>query len=490
MIVTVFGVLVVLIGSVLLFRGSVLAMLVFVIGCSLLGGSATLILTALGNSSVPPANLAILFLALRCLLPDKAGASGLAPALGANVWLALFVLYGAAGAMILPRIFAGMLDVTPLRPIPGQGLYTQVPLMFSNQNVTVAFYMFSTLIAGVCATRAMAQATAWLTIARTAAVVGAVHATLGISGVVLASTPLAAFFAFFRNGFYAQLDHSFDGVARMTGIFPEAAVYSAYGVVWMVFLIELWLRGIETRYTGPAALLLSLALLGSTSSTAYLGIAAYGVLLGLRLLLGADTTTGNRRFVVAALGLVGFAVMLAVVAFLPRLGDELLKLGRLMTVDKLESASGAQRAFWAAQGYAAFFQSWGLGIGPGSFRSSSLLTAILGSTGVLGTLAFLLHLGRVFMPGRRSTWVIVADPRASVGAAASWTAVVMLIPASFSAPSPDRAGLGSCRRHGPGPALAAPTGARACPRSSFTLSRARHWPAPATVRAPIMNAPS
>ncbi len=51
---------------------------------------------------------------------------------------------------------------------------------------------------------------------------------------------------------------------------------------------------------------------------------------------------------------------------------------------KAESVSGRQRAFWAGQSVSAFLQSFGLGVGPGSFRSSSLLTAVLGATGVIG----------------------------------------------------------------------------------------------------------
>ncbi len=436
MVVTVFGVLVPLIGALLLWQGSIVAMLIFVMATSLMGGSATVILTSLGNSSVPPANVALLFLALRCLVPGRDPHHRLWPALAANRWLVLFAVYGALGALLLPRIFAGALDLTPLRPIPGHGLTYALPLAFSNQNITVAIYLLGTMLAAVAATMAMGRADAWRGLARSAAVIGAVHALLGIASVVLAG-PLRPFFGFFRNGFYAQLNHSVAGVDRMSGIFPEAAVYAAYGLVWMIFLVELWLRRVETRWTGPAALLLVLTLLVSSSSTAYVGFAAYGALLLLRLLSGGGVIAADRALLLLLLALAGVVAALALAVAEPGLVGRLGEILAVLTVDKLDSASGIQRAFWARQGFDAFAASYGLGVGVGSFRSSSLLTAILGSVGIVGSLAFLAALWRVMMPGRRSTWAPVADARAATGAAASWTALVRLAPAAVAAPSPD-----------------------------------------------------
>lgn len=436
MTVTIFGVLIPLLGALLLWRGSLVAMLVFVMAASLMGGSATVILTALGNSSVPPAHTALLFLILRCLAPGREPHHGLWPALDANRWLALFALYGALAALILPRIFAGAIDLTPLRPIPGHGLTYAVPLAFSNQNITVAVYLVGTLLAAVAGTMAMGRADAWRAVARGAAVIGSVHAVLGLLSVFLAG-PLRPFFAFFRNGFYAQLSHTLAGVERMSGIFPEAAVFAAYGLVWTIFLSELWLRRVEPRWTGPAALLLVLTLILSSSSTAYVGFAAYGGLLGLRLLFGAGAIGGDRVLVLAMLGLAAVAAGLALVVAEPQLAAKLGEVIALLTVDKLESGSGIQRAFWAKQGLDAFLVSYGLGVGVGSFRSSSLLTAIWGSVGIVGSIAFVLALARMVMPGRRSTWVAVADKRAATGAAASWTVLVSLAPASVAAPSPD-----------------------------------------------------
>jgi hypothetical protein len=433
---TIFGVLIPLIGALLLWQGSLLAMLVFVMAASLMGGSATVILTGLGNSSVPPAHVALLFLIVRCLVPGRDDHHRLLPSISANRWLVMFAVYGALGALLLPRIFDSALDLTPLRPIPGRGLTYALPLEFSNQNITVGIYLLGTMLAAVCGTMVMGRADAWRTVARTAAIVGSIHALLGIASVLF-TAPLKPLFDFFRNGFYAQLSHTVAGVERMTGIFPESAVYAAYGLVWMIFLVELWLRRVESGWTGPAALLLVLTLLVSSSSTAYVGFAAYGLLLFIRLLFGGGIISPDRLLAMALVALTAVAGALTLTALQPELAIRIVDVLSLLTVDKLDSASGIQRAFWARQGFDAFAASYGLGVGVGSFRSSSLLTAILGSLGVVGVVTFSAALWRLVMPTRVSTWAAVADRRAATGAAASWTVLVSLAPASVAAPSPD-----------------------------------------------------
>ncbi|MGL6042717.1 MAG: hypothetical protein ACRC1J_02220 [Sandaracinobacteroides sp.] len=435
MTVTIFGFLVVLVGGGLLVKGTKLHMLLFVLYCSLMGGSAALILTALGGSSVSPANFALIFLVLRCLAPAPGRTIALKQAFAANFWLVLFVGYGVAAAFLLPRLFEGQLQVAPLRPIPGRLLVTQ-PLAFSTQNITVAFYTTGTLLAAVCGYIAVRGAGAATTIARTAARIGAIHAILGILSVILAGTPLTAAFEFFRNGSYAQLSQTSSGFVRMSGIWPEPAIFAAYGYAWLVFLTELWLRGVERRYTAPAALVLFAAFVMSTSSTAYIGLGAYAMILGFRQLAFGGIPAGKLLTLLGVLGL-GVAGVLALAILQPALVDRVFFVLEGSTVNKLETESGMQRTLWAKQGIDAFIASYGIGIGPGSFRSSSLLTAILGATGIIGTFGFLAHLVRVFKPLARSTWLATSTPEAAVGAAASWTAVVMLIPVSFSAPSSD-----------------------------------------------------
>ncbi len=433
---TIFGLVVIAVGLILLFGASRMAMMLFVLSVTLLGGSAAISLPSLGGSTIPPAHLAIVFLVLRALMPDRAGGSAVGRSIHANLVLVFFVLYGVVGAIILPRLFQNDLLVTPLRPNPTRDVFAVEALHFTNQNVTVAVYYLATLFSAFGAYILTMDRRAPVALPRAAAMIGAVHAVLGLLSVVF-KDQLAGLFGFFRNGFYAQLDQSVGDVARMNGIFAEPAIYAVYGFAWLVFLTELWLRRVETRWTGKAAALLGTALLLSTSSTAYIGIAGYGTILTVRFLLVPGAISSRQVAILLTAGLLMVTMALGVAVASPDVGAKIIEVIDRVTVGKIDTDSAIQRAFWAKQGVTAFIVSHGLGIGPGSFRSSSLLSAILGSMGVLGSIAFLWHLARAWMPLRKSTWTPSIDTRTAIGAAASWTSLIMLIPPSFSAASPD-----------------------------------------------------
>jgi hypothetical protein len=178
-------------------------------------------------------------------------------------------------------------------------------------------------------------------------------------------------------------------------------------------------------------------LLISTSSSAYIGLTAFSVVLVIRLILSPTLISSSKMGVLAAAGLAGLigsiGAMVAVPHFAEGFGDML----EHMTVGKSTSTSGLQRAFWARKSVEAFEVSGGLGVGPGSLRSSGLFTAILGSSGVIGLSLFLTHLYRVLRPLASSTYTPVADEDSSVGVAAAWAAILCVIPLGIAASSPD-----------------------------------------------------
>ena len=437
MIPTVFGLISIVVGFALLVRGTPLDLLRFMMLSTLFSGSAALIMTALGGSSISPAHLALVFLVARILLPGSGEYARIPTALGANVFLVVYALYGAVSAFILPRIFQGQISVTPLRPMGLNSLFDTFPLTFSTQNITTAVYMLGTLLSGICATVVARREDAAGKIVGTACLIGCTHAAFGVLGVVLTNLGLGEILNFFRNGSYGQLEQSYNGMVRITGIFPEASFYASYAFVWFVFAFECWMRDVRTRSTGPTAVVLLMILVFSTSGGAYLSLAAYGALLVLRVLVLRQQLSPMKALAilvgVVAASIATLGLMLAV----PHLAGQLADMFQHMTVDKADSVSGKQRSFWALQGVDAFVASHGLGIGAGSFRSSSLFTAMLGSMGAIGILTFLAHLVRVFKPLRASTYSTPKDQRMAIGSAASWTVLSMMIPASIGAASPD-----------------------------------------------------
>lgn len=432
MTVTLIGMIVVGACLLVLVFGTRLQMLAIVLACTLLNGAAALIMPTLGHVSVQPALVATLFLALQCALPSQNGTSAVAIALADNAWLALFAVYGAIGAFTLPFVFEGSIALVPLRPSNNPLGLTVHPLRFSPQNITTAGYMLLTLCAAVCAHVAVQRAGAAARLARWGCRIGLAHAAIGLGAAGARGTPVESAFAFFRNGSYMQLDQTFAGVVRLTGISPEPSLYASFGLAWFFFATELWLGDVERRLAGLTALVLGLTLLASTSTTAYVGLGAYGFVLIGRQALRARTISAPRLLLLASFLLTLVAGAMALILGSEDAARALGRIVRLTTAEKLDSGSGEARLLWAGQGAQAFLHSFGLGVGAGSFRSSSVLTAVLGSCGMIGITALLLHIRRLFVAG-----TALGGTDGHVASAAAWTALLVLVPASVSAPSPD-----------------------------------------------------
>lgn len=418
-------------------RGSLNQAFAFLLASSLFGGSAAAQLPALGNSSIPPVQFALLFLYLRLLMPRGGYAGAVPAALRANAALVLFTLWGIAGAIAAPRIFAGKLNVAPLRFDAARSLFDTVPLEPTAQNMTSAVYLLGAMLVAVAAHIACRFRGGANTLVIVGIVIAWVHAVTGILGALAKGTPVDVVFELFRNGSYAQLEQSYGGFLRISGVFPEASGFAGFGLAWFFFNCECWYRSILPRATGRAALVLGLTLFFSTSSTAYIGLSAYLALFVARAILLPEVAERKRLTQAGLTALAGLSLSSLAMALVPHLPAAVWDMILHMTVEKEDSVSGRQRLFWAMQGWHAFLASGGLGVGAGSFRSSSLITAIVGSMGVVGIVAFGFYLWTVIQPLRHSTWARSGDPALSIGGAAACTALMIVLPASIGAPSPD-----------------------------------------------------
>ncbi len=436
MVPTIFGVILIVVGIVLMLRGSVVAMFVVVVFSSLFGGSAAFILPALGGSSVPPVNVALLFLIMRIGVPGSGQGDLAGAALRENLPLAIFVLYGFVMAFVGPRLFAGVIDVAPMRQGNGP-LFATLALAPTSQNITTAVYMVGTLLCAVGAYVACRDSRGLRALVDAGVVTAWAHVIFGVMSIAGKGGVITAILTFFRNAHYAQLDEEVGGFLRISGIQPEPSSFAIFGLVWFVFMFECWSLKVSPRRTGPIALALLLVLIASTSSSAYVGLAGYGV-VRLVLALGRG---GTRKWVGATLVGLAAIVGVALLASLnPALVDSFARIFDAVVAKKQGSSSGLQRAFWARQGWTVFLASDGLGIGPGSFRSSSIVTAILGSTGVVGTVAFAVYLWRLMRP-RGPDDTPADDERARIGTAAKWAAVSFLFVAALVTAAPDPTAL-------------------------------------------------
>lgn len=434
--ITLVGLFVFLFGSVLLFTSTIEAMFAFAVLCTLMGGAAAFVVSALGNSSIPPAQLALAFFILRVVMPS-AEHKPFAPAFRANIFFVIFAVYAAISAMIMPRIFAHKINVVPMRPAGLKFLYDTFPLVFTSQNITASVYVIGSLMFAVMTFIAVRQPNGAVRAAKTATVLVWIHVALGIAGITLPRSIWSVVTAIFRNGSYAQLEQSVGTYLRIAGIMPEPSAYAGYGFCWFVFTAEMWLRDILPRRTGPAAAAMMLVLILSMSSTGYVGLGAYAVVLVLRMGLFPTFFRARKIFWLVG-GIAVVATLIAAIAVMkPALATSLADILAHFTVDKAESSSGQQRKFWAMQGLHAFVTSYGLGIGAGSFRSSSFVTAVIGSTGVIGAFTYLCYLGMIFRPLRSATFMQPRDRIDGVGVSASWAALFTFIATAVASPSPD-----------------------------------------------------
>ncbi len=439
---TIIGAIQVMFGLVLLLAGSVEAMFAFLLVTTLFSGSAAIVLAS--GSSIPPIDFALLFMAMRLVVPGSGQMRATVHAVEANGWLLVFVVYGLVMAFAGPRLFAGQFAFAPLRAETGATYTSRLSFLLatrsfepSPQNMTSSIYLVGTLVAATVAHVACKAPAGRMTLVRTMVLVGIVHCLLGVLSVVGRGTAINDVLGFFRNGSYAQLTQDVEGISRMSGISTEPSTYAAFGVIWFVFLAECWLRRVNPWLTGTAAACLGAALLASTATTAYVGLAAWFGLVGLRSLFVPGAMPADRALWLAVLGLGAVVAGSLVLLWQPQLVDRIMLFSQHILVDKLSSESGIQRRFWALQGYHAFIGTYGIGVGPGSFRSSSLFTAVIGCVGAVGALALLAHALIAFKPLRWSTYVPASDPDLAVAGACAWAMLMALVVAGINAPSCD-----------------------------------------------------
>lgn len=426
------------IGLALVVAGSLRATFLMLLLSGLFAGSAAILLPGLGGSTIPPAILSLVFVYLRMLLPGSRHVGFFPEAIRANWLFVLFTLYGVAAAILAPRIFAGQIDVAPMHIENPRGLFDTVSLEPSTQNINSAVYLFGVLLVALAAYALCRQSEkGGNALVSAGIVVGWWHIALGLMVLAARNTPMQAFFEEFRNGNYAQLDQTYRGFIRIRGLFPESSAFAEFGFAFFVLNAELWYRSIRPRETGLVAFALAAILFFSTSSTAYVGLLAYILAFTLRAIAlpGLSDWRRIRQLLLASLA-IATATALAML-LIPDLPIAVSDMIVQMTVGKASTSSGTQRLFWALQGWNAFKVSLGLGIGPGSFRSSSLIMAIVGSMGVIGIVTFLAYLVQVLQPWRRSTYARAADLSQSIGGAFAAAAVLSLVPSAVSSAKSD-----------------------------------------------------
>lgn len=291
----------------------------------------------------------------------------------ATWWLLGFTVIGVVGAIVWPRFFEGWVRALPSREGLGSGFVE--PVRPVGTNYIQAFYLLCNfLLFAVSAYLVQIGAVTRETMIKGVVSGAVISVTIGVYQLVAYhfGLPWPSGVINSNIGVAQLLDQTALGFKRMSSTFLEPSQMALHllGVFGIVGL------GLRRKWLGGMVLA---ALMISTSSTAYFGLA---ILLIIWTALDLP-----------ARGLKVLPIALAILVVVPGtlVVDHLLTGGRLaegLIFRKFEGGSGESRLYadWLAM--RTFFDSYGLGVGVGSARASSIFATLAATTGIPGLLAF------------------------------------------------------------------------------------------------------
>lgn len=365
------------------------SVIVYVFFCTtLLGAAAAFVLTDLGGTNISPAHLLLCFLVLRLFRePEilKNSIQGLAfgrPAF----WLLLTVIYSTLTAYLLPRFFMGKTMIFAVR---AQTSFS-VPLVPATSNLTQSIYFIGDLVCFIVIFGYASTQSGHRVLGKAAMACATANLIFAALDIATYLTNTADLFEPIRNATYSMLnDSEISGFKRIVGSFTEASAFGAATLTYFAYTGKLWLLGVYPRLSGLLALLSLMALIFSTSTTAYVGISVLLLVFYLETFAKILRGSVTRNMAIFLLG-APFVALGSVIAI--ALSDSysyyIMDLLNTMVLNKMSTDSGIERSSWNSQAMQNFVDTYGFGAGNGSVRASSILFGVPASLGVLGTLLF------------------------------------------------------------------------------------------------------
>lgn len=395
-----------------------------------LGSTAFATLPALGGATP---QIYTLF-AVLLIVEAAAGAGGVAPlravfARQASAWLVLaLVVLALAGAAVLPRLF----EAATMVPFPVERSAVDAPLRPTSKNVTQSGYLlldallyFALSLQLLAAPRRARVVTAFLLWC-------SLHTGLGLIDLVAKYADLGDVFAPIRTANYANLSGDRIGrFARLTGSLPEASTFATMGLGCLAFSFVYW-RRTGSRFALALAAANLLLLLLSTSTTAYVGLALLAVPLAWQAVTAwRRGAWSGRDLLPAGVAVAAAAAFVAVLAA----GGALAPYAQLidtMVFDKFDSQSGVERSHFNVLSLRSLLDTYGLGVGLGSSRTSSWPVAVLAQLGVAGAVLMAMLVARLWRGMRGVAPAAAGADLRGAGSAVAAAALGGLLAASLS----------------------------------------------------------
>lgn len=369
---------------------------------TLLGAAAAVKLPALGDASILPANIILLFYLFAVANSAKCRTATLRLATGPNAgyWFSALVIYAVLTAYFLPRAFAGMTEVYSVARGADDELGTVVSLLAPRaSNLTQSAYYIGDLLCFL-AIGAHAAVNGALNVAKAILVAAVVNLAFAGADLITYATGTGEMLDVIRNANYRMLnDGEIGGLKRIVGSFSEASSYGYATLGFFAFALELWLRGIWTWVAGAITALLLATLVVSTSSSTYVALGGYGTLLVARCAYRQFQGRATHRSLAVVVAVPSFVLILVLgLMLVPSVWAAVTALTDATLVNKLSSQSGVERTQWNMQALKTFSDTAFMGAGLGSVRASSFATAVLSNIGIAGVVLVFVFLIALFIP--------------------------------------------------------------------------------------------
>ncbi len=376
-------------------------------------GSAAAILIGLAN--IPPAHLLLAFVAATTLTRRLETARTIKamsfPEPG--FWLMCLVIYGLVSGVVMPRLLAGSMPIIPLGTSEYADTGSTVPLGPVSSNLTQGVYLVADFVCFVMIVAIASTQAGFTTIASALLAYAAGNVLFAFVDLGTYATGTQWLLDFIRNAQYAlHIEEEISGLKRIVGSFTEASAFARSTLGALGFTGTLWLCGWRPVVTGTLALASLALVVLSTSSTGLAGTPPVLLILYATALtrLGVHPSRPFRSAAVLCAPLLVLAVILAA-----QLDDETSKPIRdyidALILNKATTDSGIERNTWNTFALQNFFDSYGLGVGLGTVRTSSFPIALLSNVGVPGTIFYLLFAASAFLRRRGAPRTFPSDVR-------------------------------------------------------------------------------
>lgn len=401
--------------------------------CGLFGATAALSLPGLGGAPVKPA-LFLLPVVLWWALRER-GIDGMLRQITPGTpgfWLALFLLWALMTAVFGPRLFKGDMWVYNTDRFGDASLRVQMTRLGpGSTNLTQSAYAIAAVMAYIGVRSLLVNAERLRRFGEAILVVAAVNVATVVVNLAETYLGLPSVLTLVKNANYAIISGAkVQGVGRISGTFSETAAWASFTLPLVASTFVLWTHGYRRRISGLLCLALVLAMLLSTSTTAYAGVLVLSAALAVAMTWNHLIRGQALRFGwLSALALVVVVVLCIVGIVKPSFYPHLYDFFQLTLWRKLETSSGEERMAWNLQALSNVADTWGLGVGLGSSRASSFPIVLLSNTGVIGFSLYALFVLHTLLTPIRG-----GDPTsATIVRAARWAMGGALIATSMSA---------------------------------------------------------